>query len=294
MEVFLDCLPCILRQVLEASRMSTDDKGLQDTIMAEAMDILKEYHKYTNSPELGRDMHRIVKERTGAIDPYREIKQRDIKTALSLYPMLKQFLCTKRDRVRWALKVAATGNVLDSALGMGSNIEQSIERELNKPFSVCDTRHFEKQLKKAGRLLIIGDNAGETVFDRVMIEELGFSPNVTYAVRAAPVINDAVMQDALDSGLGGCARVISTGCDVPGVLLGECSTEFLDVFYSADIVICKGQGNYETLSDCDRDIYFLLKVKCPALCSSLGAGLNEYVFKYHDAQNKEEGAAGDI
>ena len=123
--------------------------------------------------------------------------------------------------------------------------------------------------------------------------EAGYQPNVLrgglhylipfqYAVRSAPVLNDATAAEALASGVGEVARVVSTGCDMPGVLLAESSDEFLDLVQNADIVISKGQGNYETLSDCPRDVFFLLKAKCPVIARSLGVELNAYVFRHRE------------
>lgn len=280
MELFLDCLPCVLRQVLEASRMSTEDIRLHHEIISEAIGIINQYRAYSNAPELCRETQRIVIEKTGEYDPYRQIKQRDIQTALRIYPMLKQYL-RGNGGIYWALKTAAIGNVLDSAVGAGCDIEKNIEAELKKSFAVCDADLFERRLKTAKSILVIADNAGETVFDRVLLEEL-LHPNVTYAVRSAPALNDATEEYAKAAGLAEYARIISTGCDVPGVLLKECGEEFLDIFYNADIVISKGQGNYETLSECGRDVYFLLKAKCPVISRLLGVDLNEYVFRYRD------------
>lgn len=279
MQIYLDCLPCMTRQVLEASRMSTDNEMLQGSIMEEAIGVLSGYKSFKNAPEICREMHNIVKEQTGVIDPYSEIKQRDLQTALSLYPKLKQSVQNKQDRLYWALKAAATGNVIDSAVSCGYDIEKSIESELGRPFAVCDIAQFERQLEKTKSILVIGDNTGETVFDCLLLEELS-DFDLTYAVRSAPILNDATIGDAQASGIGQYAKIISTGCDVPGVLIDQCDEAFMDIFYGADIVISKGQGNYESLSNCDRDIYFLLKAKCPVLSGLLGVGLNEYVFKY--------------
>jgi uncharacterized protein with ATP-grasp and redox domains len=279
MKAYLDCLPCMLRQVLEASKISTDNEELQNKIMAEALKGLADYKEYRNSPEVCRVMHGIVKQRTGVADPYREIKQRGIQTALKLLPALKRYVEDRKDRLYAALKAAATGNVLDSSISSSIDFEACLEDEFNKPFTICDIHALEEKLKVSKTLLIIGDNAGETVLDRILIEELP-PLDVTYAVRSAPIINDATKEDACASGLESYARIISTGCDVPGVNLDECSREFLDAFYGADIVICKGQGNYETLSECDRDLFFLLKAKCIVLARLLNVSLNAYVFKY--------------
>lgn len=281
MQIYLDCLPCCLRQTLEASRIATKDSNVQKKIMQNVLEVLLKYEKYRNSPELGREIHNIVKKYTGELDPYKDIKAKSIKAAKDIYPYLKDFLDRKQgDRLYWALKIAATGNVIDYAIDIDIDIEESVKKEIEKEFTICDIDKLEKKMKNAKNILILGDNAGETVFDKVLIEELeGFE--VTYAVRSEPIINDATYEDACESGLDQCSRIVSTGCNAPGVILEEGSSDFIEVFENADIIISKGQGNYETLSDIKQEIFFLLKVKCPALSHMIGVNINDYVFKFN-------------
>lgn len=285
MDIFLDCLPCFLRQVLDASRMATGCIELQEAIMKDAIALISDYSKYRYSPEVGREMHQIVKKHTGVFDPYKEIKRKNIETALKIYPLLKHFLFRKSERLYWLLKIAAVGNVMDSAIYKNIDIEDCFERELEREFSVSDIEQFENRLKHAKSLLIIGDNAGETVFDRVLAEDFLYL-DITYAVRSEPIINDATIEDARASGLDHCTRLISTGCNAPGLILDECSEEFLNIFNNADIVISKGQGNYEALSAQKRGIFFLLKAKCPVISDKLGVDVNDYVFKWNGFNNE--------
>lgn len=281
MDIFLDCLPCVLKQVLEASRMATDKPALQEKIIEESLKILQNYKKYESSPDIVKNMHQAVKSLSGVSDPYKAVKERDIKAAKAAYPFLQKFVNNKQNKLYWALKAAATGNIIDSALYNTMNFRASLEDELAKEFSVCSIDIFTEKLKSAKNILIIGDNAGETVFDRVLIEHLA-GHEMTYAVRSEPIINDATLQDALDSGLGSCAKIISTGCGAPGAILDQCSIEFLSVFDKSDIVISKGQGNLEALSDCSRPLFFLLKAKCQMIADKLGVTLNDYVFKFQE------------
>lgn len=283
MKIYLDCLPCALRQVLEATRMATDHPELQEAIIKEAIDVLSNYKNYTCVPEMVSAMHKTVKTMTGVLDPYQAIKERDLNTAKLVYPMLKRFLENKHNELYWALKIASTGNMIDSAIDSNLSIESCIEEELAKEFSFCDNRILEEQLKTATSLLIIGDNAGETIFDRVLIERL-IGYEMTYAVRSEPIINDATLQDAYDSGLNDHATIITTGCGAPGAILGECSAQFRSIFRSADVVISKGQGNFEALSDCPRPIFFLLKAKCSMIADKFSVDLNDYVFKHQEAE----------
>lgn len=284
MKIFYDCLPCMLRQVLEAARMATDDTETQGNILNDSIHILSNYKQYSCSPELALAMHDIVKKHTGNFDPYKHIKMRDIKAAVKVYPFLKEYLHKKQDSLYCALKIAAAGNIIDSAIYSNIDIEHCIEKELEKPFSICDIDSFEEERKNASTILIIGDNSGETVFDKVLAEFLA-PLNVIYAVRDKPIINDATIEEASLSGLNECTSLISTGCNAPGAVLSKCSREFLDIFEKADIVISKGQGNYEALSDCDRKVYFLLKAKCPMISKKHGVNLYDYVFVKHEGEN---------
>ncbi len=280
MEIYLDCLPCFLRQVLEASRFVTDNPDLQRRIIEDGIEVISRFKEYRHSPEIGRTMHDIVKKRTGVSDPYKDVKLKDIKSAQQVYPLLKHFLYKKNDELYWALKVAVVGNTLDSAILNNIDLEKCLKEELEKKFSLCDIDKLEAKLKRGKSLLIIGDNAGETIFDRVLIEKL-LCFDIVYGVRSEPIINDATVEDAHRSGLDNCAMVISTGCNAPGLILDECSDEFLRIFNTADIIISKGQGNYETLSDVKKGMFFLLKAKCPVISNKLGVGVNDYVFKWN-------------
>lgn len=287
MKIFLDCLPCFLKQVLEASRLATDRTDLHEEIMRETINLISDYQKFRYSPEVGRAMHQIVKKHTGIFDPYMKIKSENIKNALEIYPSLKHFLFKKTERLYWSLKIAATGNIIDSAIYKDINIEECVEKELEKEFSICDIERLESELKRAKNLLIIGDNAGETVFDRVLVEDFLYL-DITYAVRNEPIINDATIEDARASGLDCCTRLISTGCNAPGLILDECNEEFLNIFNNADIVVSKGQGNYESLSEPKRGMFFLLKAKCSVISNKLGVNVNDYVFKWNGFNNQSE------
>lgn len=282
MELYLDCLPCMLKQVLEAARLVTDDEELQETIMCEAFEDYSKNKPHRYAPEVCEDMHTIVKQYTGSADPYAEVKMRDIQIALSLEDDLSKALMDAKDPIVTALKIAATGNVMDSAIYSGRYIESFLKEELDMPFAICDDVPFKKELEKAKRILIIGDNAGEAVFDKTLARHLSADHEVIFAVRSEAIINDVTMMDALCVGMDNFATIVSTGCGAPGAVLETCSEEFLTLFHDADIVISKGQGNYEALSDASRSIFFLLKAKCPKIAKSIGVTVNDYVFKKNE------------
>lgn len=280
MELFFDCLPCMLRQALEASRMVTEDEKQQEAVMQEAMQLLINHKNYRNSPELARSIHQIIKAQMNINDAYYKIKEEDLKAAKGMYPFLKKFLEQKENALYWALKIAATGNNIDSAIGPGIDLEQCLEEELYKEFAICDLEILKDKLKAAKSILFIGDNTGETIFDKVLIEHLE-GVQIIYGVRSEPVINDVTANEAFESGLGEVSHIISTGCNAPGLILEECSEEFLNLYRKADIIISKGEGNYEALSEERGNIFFLLKAKCQVIAKKLNVNLNAYVMKYN-------------
>ena len=279
MQIFLECLPCLLKQTLEAARVATDSESDQQKIMTGAIALLGQRANFRYAPELFRAAWQIIRAQTGVADPYQALKQENIQEALGILPHLRAFVAGQADRLHWALKTAATGNIIDKAVYADIDITGILDQELVRDFRICDLEPFRKALADARTLMIIGDNAGETVFDRILIENLP-QLAVTYVVRSAPALNDATLADAVASGLDECATIISSGCPAPGLILDQSTPEFQQLFQRADLVISKGQGNFETLSDVKRPVFFLLKAKCPAVAKAFRVEQNAYIFRY--------------
>ncbi len=285
MKVQLDCVPCNLRQALEAARLATTDSDIQKKIILKSLEVLSRYDSYKTAPEMGGAVHEVVKEYTGNEDPYEKVKRVAIKMAHDIYPALKRYVEAQEDRLLSALEVSAVGNLLDAGVygDMRTvDIETVLNRELTKGFAVCDIKALREDLQNVETVVIIGDNAGETVLDRILISEIknvsGEKVGVFYAVRGVPIINDATAEDAIASGLDHDATIVSTGSAVPGLILDKTGPEFLKLYRDADVVISKGQGNYETLSDtAGRALYFLLKAKCEAVARDIGVGIGANV-----------------
>jgi damage-control phosphatase, subfamily I len=288
MQIELDCLPCILRQTLDAARLAGADAIIQARSMTDALAVLPDYRQYVCSPALTRALHRRVQQLTGCADPYQAVKQNDIAMAQAVLPRIRQFFDSQANTLDWAVKIAATGNILDSAIYSSVDLDAVLERELHQAFAINDLPAFMARLATARSLLIIGDNAGEAVFDRFLIEHLlqerqatAESPlEVTYAVRANPTLNDVTLDDARAAGLDRCCRLLSSGCDAAGLILSEASAEFLESFRTADLVISKGQGNFEGLDNPGRDVLFLLKAKCPVIARAFAVPLGSYICQF--------------
>lgn len=183
--------------------------------------------------------------------------------------------------------MAATGNSIDAGMFSEVNIEHQIKNSVeNSEFADSDLKSFKNKLDPDTDILIIGDNSGEAVFDKLLIEELNdYGVDITYATREVPVLNDITLKEAKKIGLSEVCKVISSGSKAPGMILKQANDEFINVYQRADIIISKGQGNLEALSDVKEPIFFLLKAKCKLVAQLLEVDKGELVFKLNDKKS---------
>ncbi len=277
MKTYLDCLPCFLQQTLRAGRIATDDEKILKQLLDDVGMMLKDIPLDNTPPETGMLIYQKISQITGNKDPFKKIKKENIDKALSLYPEMKKLVDRSNDKLLTAIKLAIAGNVIDFGVNRAFDIEKEIGEALNKKLVLKDYEDFKDALGKAKEILYIGDNAGEAVFDKILIEQL--KKPVIYVVRGCPVINDVTFQDAVSIGIDKLARVISSGTPAPGTILKTCNPDFIKLFKSADMVISKGQGNYEGLSGEDRSIFFLLKVKCHVIARNIEAKVGDVILR---------------
>ena len=247
--------------------MKMDERKIQEVFVAFGQ-YLPRIRAEAIPPEIGREAYRLISEKTGILDPYAKLKKECTQQALSLYPQLKKRVSASQDRLQMAIRMAIAGNVIDFGANANFDLDKDLEVLLSQTLAIDHYPAFCHALQKAQKVLYLADNAGETVFDRLLIEELG--KPVVYAVREKPIINDAILQDALDAGIDKVAEIISSGTDAPGTILDLCSESFINIYRSADLIISKGQGNYEGLSDEIRPVFFLLKTKCSVIARDIG------------------------
>ncbi len=277
MKIYLDCYPCFLRQALEAARMAGADERQQSVVIERVLDMLRQSGPFSTPPEIGDRVHRIVRQEVGNSDPYRAAKETSTRQALALYPRLKALLAKADDPHEIAVRLSIAGNIIDLGPAQEYDLWGVVERVLTQPFAIDDGAAFRAALSRAGRALYLADNAGETVFDRLLIETLDIP--VIYAVKGGPILNDATWEDALAAGLDQVAEIVSTGSDAPGTVLERCSNEFRRLYSEVELVIAKGQANYETLSEKGPKLFFLLQTKCPVIARDVGVPLGSIVLK---------------
>ncbi len=264
MRTYFDCYPCFLKQALSAARRVGADDAAQSVIVHEVLTLLQKIQLDATPPEIAYRVHRIVRDTMSANDPYHKAKADSTAEALDIYPRLKLLVAQSDDALDTAIRISIAGNIIDFAvIDDIQDLWQVVESVLNQPYAIDHTVQLRAKLKNVDHVLFLADNAGETVFDRVLIETL--SVPVTYAVKGAPILNDATMEDAVAAGLDHCTTLLSNGSDAPGTILSLCSDEFRRHYENAQLIIAKGQANYETLSEAGSRIFCLLRVKCPVI-----------------------------
>lgn len=263
MKTYFDCIPCFLRQALNAARLITTDINMHEKVMRKVLGRVSEMDMNQPPPLMGQQIYRIIREATGNSDPYKKIKDKFNTFILDLYPEFKEKVATSVNPFETAVRLAIAGNIIDFGVETQINpatvyhiVNQSLTQKIDGSI-----KKFKDTVFSANKILYLGDNSGEIVFDRLLIEQLPYD-KVTFAVRGYPVINDVTMDDAEITGITKLVSVIDNGSDAPGTILDECSDEFKHVFQDADVIISKGQGNYESLSDSNKNIFFIFKVKC--------------------------------
>jgi uncharacterized protein with ATP-grasp and redox domains len=268
MKTSLDCIPCILRQALDASRLVSKDRVVHEQIMRDVLHWASEMDLSQSPPVLAQRIHRRLRDITGMIDPYRVAKDRHNLIAMELIPVLRKKVESASDPLMLAARLAIAGNIIDMGINGNLtelNIHQSVNQALEESF-FGEEEKFRQAVFQAGSILYLADNAGEIAFDQLLVEQL--SPvRVTLVVRGAAVLNDATLEDVRTVGLDRIVEVIHNGSDAPGTVLSDCSAEFRSRFASADLIIAKGQGNFETLSEEPGNRFHLFKVKCPVIAA---------------------------
>jgi uncharacterized protein with ATP-grasp and redox domains len=278
MKTSIDCIPCFVRQTLDAARISSGAPAVHEQIVRDVLRWLSQMDMSLSPPALAQRIHRRLRELTGVADPYRKQKDQHNQMALQLLPGLRTQVKNSNDPLMTAANLAIAGNIIDLGAKSGLNdheIHDAIRHAAEKPLT-GDQEDFHDEVKRAENILYLADNCGEIIFDTLLVEQLGVK-RVTVAVRGMPIINDATLEDAVTAGLTDLVRVIGNGSDAPGTLLDDCSDEFCKAFESADLIVSKGQGNFETLSHCGKNIFFLFKAKCPVVAASVNLPIGTHV-----------------
>lgn len=272
------CIPCYLKQALSAAQEVTDDPEQQRMILNEVAKLLSsltlEATPAENSTYVLWQVHQLLK----CPDPFAQKKRYYNDQALSIYLQLKSLVKNSVDPLDTAVKVAVAGNIIDLGILDCVDPEVTLDEVLSQGFAIDHFKALVHNLASARQVLYIGDNAGEIVYDKILVEEFKeMGIETTFVVKSAPILNDATMEDAVAVGMDRVAHVITSGSPKIGIPLNECSEEFRRQFDNADLIISKGQGNFETLDEVEANIYFILKAKCEEVAAELGINFGDIV-----------------
>lgn len=279
MKVHLDCYPCFLKQTLIALRLGTKNATKREFVLKRIINEMGRVDTSRTPAHSTTFIHREIRNLL-AKDPFKDIKAEYNQIALNLYPFLKKRVEESKDPLWTASRLAIAGNVIDFGIFTSVDIEGTVETALTGNITVDDYNSFRKEILDSGKILYLTDNAGEIVFDRILIETLiSMGKKVTAVVKGHPVINDSTMEDARETGLASVCEVIDNGSDAVGTILEWTPSDFQDIFKKAGLIISKGQGNFETLMHVKKKIFYLFQSKCDVVSKELGLSKGSMLLK---------------
>ena len=274
MQVQLGCYACVVKRAIRLAGLITDDLETKKKHIDAMLKTFLAMRDGCSTPEISCEFNQYFGRQTGVYDFFAEAKKRSTEIGLEVLPKLQKVVEASEDPFVTSLLLAVSGNLIDYGNDPNfvlENIEKRILAVLDEPYDHAAAKRLETEMQAAKRIVYVLDNCGEAVVDRLMIER--FPGKITVAVRGKPIFNDAMRQDAIASGI--TAPLIETGAGVPGVSRKYCSKEFLDTLDAADLIIAKGQGNFESIEECGfKHVFFLLRVKCQMVADSLQAPIN--------------------
>ena len=278
-----ECVGCIVNQSARVADAIKADKKLKQELTLHVENLSKNFSFNDTPPEIASYVYEDLARLANKTDLYDEVKKASTKKALSFKPILEEKLRTTDNKLLTATKIAVAGNVIDLAAQVEFDLQEELEKIFHTEFAHDDFAIFEKKLKTAKKVLVIGDNVGEHIFDYMFIEtlqKLALHVEIYYMVRGTPIINDVTILEAKEAGFDKLCKLVDSGVNTPGFVYNRATKYSQELFDSADLVISKGMGNYECLSPSHRkDICFLLKVKCNVVARSLGKEVGDIICK---------------
>jgi len=282
MNIKPDCLVCIYNQALKTNKLLGLDDETSAKILFEIAKILPNYSLNYTPPQIAKDTYKLIEDITKNPDPLKKVKENSIKEAKSFKPFLYEKIEKSNDKLLTALKIAVAGNVIDFGAKEQINLENILNEIFETPFKIDNYSQLQDKLQKANKVVILGDNCGENIFDVILADVLKslYDIELFYFVRGKPIINDITLIEANESDMPKFATIIDTGVPTPGYDLKYASNESLEIFNNADVVLSKGMGNFESLYEITkREIFYLFIVKCNVVASAVNCDIGDLVFK---------------
>lgn len=284
----VDCISCIIDRANKLADKYLDGKEKKYEFMQRVLEIIKGTDYKKTSPYLTMKVMNEL-ETIDQVNKDYEIKKEEFnKKIMSLSQKFKKFINESQDSFLAALQLSIAGNIID--LGAFDKIDfemvkKVIEKAKKEKVDKSIYNKFINDLEFSKDLLYIGDNSGEIVFDKLFIKEIIKKYpklNIKFSVRGSTILNDVTIKDAKQVGIDKLVKVIDSGVGIPGTDLEEVKPEFKKDFENSDILISKGQGNYESLSGCKGNVYYLLLAKCEILQNHMHKNFLETIFTHEN------------
>ncbi len=279
----LDCIACAVKQILNTARVATDDHELHKKVLREVMAYLLKSDWEDSPADVSTGAYHLLHRITQNPDPYKEMKREQNKNALRLLPDMYRMIEQSEDKLHTAAKLAVVGNIIDCGIRQDHDITFELESGMKLDMAVDEFEEFRRMLQDAERVFYACDNAGEIVFDRLFMEQIkAAKPHIDLiaCVRGGLILNDVTREDAEVVGIHNIARLVDTGLAAIGIPLDKISTELRSLMEQSDIIISKGQGNFETLDELTNGkVFFILRAKCDLIAAKFNVPLNAIVFE---------------
>lgn len=289
MEIQDTCIPCLKKSFVRLAEKVTHDTTQQTRIITEGLNIMDEVGINTSSPYITGRLYNFIRTYIGNNDPYQKEKDETNQIAMNIIKALnlESFKKEDQDELETALRLSIAGNIIDFGVGYDideSTIQTSVDDSLIRPLFGDSVSAFRLAVEEAKNILVLADNAGEIAFDKLLINQLPKN-KVTYVVKGGPCVNDATMSDAEAVSMTDLVPVIENGAAYQGTILELCSHDFRQVFDQADLIISKGQANFETLSHVkDKTVFHLMRAKCPVIAKAAGCDTGAFVLLNNSKQ----------
>lgn len=288
MKIHLDCIPCQQRSVLRMLRLATEDRRIHETVLRDVVSLLARSDWGCDPMTLTKRSYDMITAATGNLDPYQELKLKSNDEVLRMYPGLQQLVQNSFNPLLTACKLAVAGNIMDFGAMDNFNIQETIDYVLKTDFAANEYVRFATELQEASSLLLFADNAGEIVLDKLLLETIlqrRRLEKLTVVVKDQAIINDATLQDVDYVGLADLPHIEFRLANRPSDgLSGWMPAEIDSWIEEHDMVLSKGQANYESLSE-HKGIYFLLIAKCPIVAEDTGTYEKALIFHYTSPDN---------
>ena len=283
MNITNECVKCIVGQIDKATKLLNLEKKLSLEIMNEVENRALSFSFEDTPPFVAKDVYQYLALKTGLNDPLEKLKQESIKKATTYVPLIEEKIQNSNDKLFTAIKAAVAGNVIDFATTKEFCLDEEINSIFATNFAIDDYKTFKKELEKTNTLIILSDNAGENVFDKILVKTIKVlypKTKIYYATRGEAIINDITTKEAFQVGIDKYCEVISSGVDTPGLEKKQADKKFLKLFENTPLVLSKGMGNFECLEAYqDNRVFFLFKVKCDVVANQISRNLGEIILK---------------